>query len=125
MQRADLLAKLNAAIDGLTYPSESDEPFDVVYWENPNKTPLQALIAEKAANSRKVKTVPVDEFFTQLLEADAAPQFQILRRTIQSVARNIQVFRVGEGEVRVDVYVIGQTNPDQSVVGVHTLSVET
>jgi hypothetical protein len=125
MQRPDLLAKLKSAVEGLTYPSESDEPFDVVCWENPKNAPLQQLVTQRAGSDRPVKTVAVDEFFAQLQGSDDAKRFHLLRRTIQAIARGVQVFRSGEGEVRVDVYLIGYANTDQSVVGVHTVSVET
>ena len=124
-QMQDDIAKLKAAVDGLTYPSESDEPFDVVRWENPGRVDVAVLAGEHVGKGRKVKQVPVDEFFEALREADDAERHEQLRRTLEGVVRDVKVFRVGDGEVSVDVYVLGSSRVDRSVVGVHTVSVET
>ncbi len=121
----DVIAKLKAAVEGLTYPSESDEPFDVVRWENINGLPIESLVARHAAKDRKIKQVAVEDFFAALKDSDDAGRYESLRKVLASVTREVTVFRVGEGEVRVDAYVLGSSTADRSIVGVHTVSVET
>ena len=121
----DVIAKLKVAVEGLTYPSESDEPFDVVRWDNPGGLAIQAVVGQHAAKGRKIKQVSVDDFFAALKDSDDVERYVSLRKTLESVTRGLRVFRVGEGEVRVDVYVVGNSTDGRSVVGVHTVSVET
>ena|SRR5579859_2205615 len=125
MEQADGVASLREAVEGLTYPSESDEPFDVVEWEAAEGVDLLALVEGHDGNGRKVEEVLVDDFFVALEEAEDAEQYQVLRGALESVVAELKVFRVGEGEVRVDVYLIGVVKGGRSIVGVHTVSVET
>jgi hypothetical protein len=124
-QIQDDIAKLKEAVAGLTYPSESDEPFEVVRWENPGRVDVAGWVGEHGGKGRKVKQVGISDFFEALRETDDAERYELLRRTFQDVARDVKVFRVGDGEVSVDVYVLGNSRTDGSVVGVHTVSVET
>ena len=121
----DDIAKLKAAVEGLTYPSESDEPFEVVRWENLGRVDMAVLVGEHGGKGRKVKQVAVDKFFEALREADDAERYEQLRWTLEGIARDLKVIRIGDGEVRVDVFVLGSSQADRSVVGVHTVSTET
>ena len=112
------------AVAGLTYPSESDEPFDVVCWENPEGRTVADVLAARIGTRRKIRVVPVEEFFGQLEASEDAPRYRALRRTIETLLKDVAAFRVGEGEVRVDVYVIGRMG-EKWVAGVHSVSVET
>jgi len=117
------IGELQAAVAGLLYPSESDEPFDVVWWQaREGKSAREAVAAHGAG--RKIETVPIDAYFSQLDESDDARRFRMLRQTLESRLSDLSVFRVGAGEVRVDVYLIGR-NRNEDWVGVHTVSVET
>jgi hypothetical protein len=121
----DAMKKLKAAVQGLTYPSESDEPFDVVRWENPQGLDPARVLEAKVGKGRNVRAVSPDEFFGALRDADDAERYAALRKVLELVVQQLKVFRVGEGEVTVDVYVVGLAKADRSVVGVHTVSVET
>jgi hypothetical protein len=121
----DAMKKLKAAVQGLTYPSESDEPFEVIRWENPQGLDPERVLEAKVEKGRKVRAVPPDEFFGALREADDAQRYEALRKVLESVVQQIKVFRVGEGEVKVEVYLVGLAKADRAVVGVHTVSVET
>jgi len=125
MGDVDPLGGLKEAIEGLTYPSESDEPFDVVRWVGVEGDDVGAVLRAKVGKGRTVREVPVDVFFGQLEEADEVLRYRALRATLESIAKGVRAFRVGEGEVRVDVYVLGMIPLDKSVVGVHSVSVET
>lgn len=119
---ADDLRPLKDAIDGLTYPSESDEPFDAFAW--PGEGSAQAAVASHAGKGRKLAEVSVEQFFSQLDDSDDAERYRELRQKLLALLSNVQVFRVGEGEVRVDIYLIGKA-PSGNWAGLHTVSIET
>ena len=68
--------------------------------------------------------MPVDQFFGELRDADDALRFDELRRVLDLHLQGLSVFRVGLGEVQVDVYLIGKTGTDDWA-GLHTVSTET
>jgi len=120
------------AVEGLLYPSESDEPFEYVCLaseaEALNAARLLALLGLPSATP--VEAQSLDDFFADLTEAQAwwgdkekadAEKYQALRQLLQDRLELAWVFRVGE--VEVEVYVLGRHGSDW--VGVRTLSVET
>jgi hypothetical protein len=113
---------LRKAVDGLTYPSESDEPFDVFVWDAIGTAREQ--VAAHAGKGRKIEDVPVESFFSQLDQADDAPRYRQLQRLLSTSLNSFAVVRAGAGEVRVDVYLIGKLT-DGRWGGVRTVSVET
>lgn len=115
----DALA-LRKAVEGLTYPSETDAPFDVFTWPGIGGT-AENQVAHRAAG-RPVEEISFDAFFGELRDTDEAPRFDALRRVIELALREVRVFRVGVK--RVDVYLVGQTAAGQWS-GLHTTSVET
>ena len=121
MPPADL-AKLKKAIDGLTYPSESDERFEVVAWDAKGTAADQ--VAAHSEKGRPVEPVPFEEFFSQLEDSEDAPRFAQLRKIMESIFHGLTAFRVGEGDVRVDVFVLGKSKAGEWG-GLHTVSVET
>jgi hypothetical protein len=118
----DPLEPLRRAVDGLTYPSESDEPFDVFRWDATGAARDQ--VAAHAGKGRKIEAVPVDAFFGQLDDADDADRFRALRRVLESAVKDLQIFRARGGDAEVDVFLIGQL-PSGNWAGLHTVSVET
>jgi hypothetical protein len=116
------LAKLKKAIDGLTYPSESDEPFDVVIWDANGTAADQ--VAAHAAKDRPIEPVPFEKFFEQLQDSEDVARYQQLRQVMASLLHDLTAFRVGQGDVRVDVFVIGKSRSGDWC-GLHTVSVET
>ena len=120
----DPFQNLKKAIQGLEYPSESDAPFDSFQWPaSKAASALQQVTAHTAAN-RKIIEVPINSFFDALKDSDDAPRFLELRRTLESTLTNIKIFRAGEGETKIDIYVIGKTQSGDWA-GLHTTSVET
>jgi len=113
------------AIAGLTYPSDSDEPWRAFLWPAAKLavTPRQALEQHVDAK-RAIVEVSLETFFSQLGEADNAERYARLRRTVQQLLSNIAIIRVGDGETQVGVFIVGQL-ADGSVAGVTTVSVET
>lgn len=120
---------LQAAVAGLEYPSESDEPFDVFVWNATAADKLSARLAREAVAAhvqagRAIEEQPIEQFFGDLADSDQAARFDQLRQIAYAQLRDPRVLRVGAGEVRVDVYLLGQT-PTGDWAGVHTVSVET
>lgn len=120
----EALQRLRKAVEGLTYPSESDEPFDVLVWDGATGKTVRDVVAERVGRGRKVTAVSVEAFFGQLDGADEAPRYRELRAALEKSMKELSTFRVGDGEVRVDVYVVGRLS-DGHVAGVHSVSVET
>lgn len=118
----ETLNVLRQLTDGLTYPSDSDEPFDVFVWDA-NGT-ARDQVAAHAGQDRKLEEVPVETFFAALDEADDAPRYRQLQRVLMSSLKPFTILRAGAGEVRVDVYLLGKVDSGQWG-GVHTVSVET
>lgn len=118
----DALKPLRQAADGLTYPSESDEPFDAFRWDGTGAARDQ--IAAHARKGRKIEAVPVDAFFGQLDDADDADRFRSLRRALESTLKDLQIFRASGDDAEVDVFLIGRL-PSGQLAGLHTISIET
>jgi hypothetical protein len=114
----DELAAIKKASDGLTYPSESDAPFDVFRW------PAKDSVASHLGAARKVEEVAIDAFFAELIESDDGARYKQLRRALESQLKELRIFRVGVGEPKVDVYLVGRTHAGDWA-GLHTTSVET
>ena len=118
------LQELTKASAGLLYPSESDEPFDALAWPGGTAASARQAIAAHVGPGRKIQEVPVDRFFADLRGADDAGRFDELRRVLESNLDGLSVFRVGDGEVQVDIYLIGKTRAGDWT-GLHTVSIET
>jgi hypothetical protein len=112
------LKEIVAASKGLTYPSESDEPFEAVRWGVASTVdPAVAKVAE----GRAVVTQTVAEFFAELEASEEGKRWTALRQAVERLG-DVRVLRVGER--RVDVYVVGRSRRGEWV-GLHTVSVET
>jgi len=120
----NLPAKLTKAVDGLMYPSESDEPFDVIQWGTAGPTNAKEQVDAHVAPGRKIESVPLDDFFGQLTESDDADRYKQLRALLEKNLTNVGAFRVAGAGAKVDVYLIGQSKA-AGWVGVHTVSIET
>jgi hypothetical protein len=118
------IEQLKKAVEGLTYPSESDEPFDVFFWDAKGSASAKDQVVVHAGKGRGIEEVPVEKFFADLKDSEDADRFEKLRHVLESQLAGLKVFRVGTGEVRVDVYLIGKTRSGEWA-GLHTVSVET
>ena len=117
----DALAELSRAVEGLTYPSETDAPFEAFCWGAGGASSGRERV-EALAGGRAVVEVPVARFFAELEEVEDAEGFRRLRRVLRERLSDVRVFRVGER--RVDVYLVGKTAKGEWA-GLHTVSVET
>lgn len=117
----DLLQRLRAAAGDLTYPSDSDEPFDPFAW--PDAPGDAAAQVRGRAAHRPVEVVPAGRFFAELADADDADRFAALHVELGRLLSGLTVVRVA-GRPEVDVYLIGRT-VGGGWAGLHTVSVET
>jgi hypothetical protein len=114
----DELQEIRKASDGLEYPSESDAPFDVVRW------PAKDALAGHFGAARKVEEVGIDAFFAELFETDDGERYRQLHRALESNLKQLKIYRVGVGETKVDIYLLGRLRSGDWA-GLHTTSVET
>jgi hypothetical protein len=119
----DELNELKKAIVGLEYPSESDAPFDLFRWGKATGAALEQVRA-RAGKGREIEEVPIETFFKQLAGSEDAKRFAELECAVIRNLRGAKIYRVGAGEVKVDVYILGKTNSGEWA-GLHTVSVET
>ncbi len=115
------IAIIRKACEGLTYPSETDVPFDAVWWPAETGT-ARVAIERHAAKGATIETVPVPVFFKELEGAEESGRYRELRRVLESTLSELTVFRVGA--IRIDVYLVGRLRSG-AWAGVHTVSVET
>ena len=121
---ADEIEQIEAAIDGLEYPSESDAPFEIVRWVTKSDQTVLSAIREHVGMDRKISIKPVADFFAELEGSDDADRFGQLRQVLQSVVSDLGVFRIGDGEVKVQIFLIGKSLGGDWL-GVSTVSTET
>jgi hypothetical protein len=114
----DELQEIRKASAGLEFPSESDAPFDVIRW------PAKDAITAHFGGRRKVEEVAIDAFFAELLESDDGERYRQLRRTLESQLKQLKIYRVGVGETKVDIYLLGRLRTGDWA-GLHTTSIET
>jgi hypothetical protein len=138
--------ELAAAVDGVTYPSESDYPWIVVtfacaapvtadnvkaiiapvYVQNPDETALadRLVVVRTMAQLFDPLTVPKDWWEPE--HHAQAEKYAAIRAVLEDNLTDLQVFRLSEPDEMgaVDVYVIGAT-ADGDLVGMWTVSIET
>jgi hypothetical protein len=114
----DELQEIKNASQGLEYPSESDAPFDIIRW------PAKDALTAHFATGRKVEEVAIDDFFAELIASDDGERYRQLRRALESHLKELKIYRVGVGETKVDIYLLGRLRTGDWA-GLHTTSVET
>ncbi len=126
----DLLPELEAACDKLLWRSETDYPFEVAIFADQQVPSVDALLGSYPENT-PVAVVSLDDFFGQSTlerswfdsrELTLVERYRNLRDLLETALENLQVYRIGRGEM--DVYLLGQTE-DEQVIGVKTKIVET
>src|SRR5436309_2573102 len=89
----NILSALEEATENLLYMSESDEAFEVVYWQEVRGDPSGETIRRLAGHDPKetVAEVPVDEFLRPLTEERkwhvGCPRFMNMRSAAGSSQR--------------------------------------
>lgn len=129
---ADLATRLEQAVAGLLYPSETDAPIEVFAWRDQTPFSQQALLASSGHDEKTaLKTIDLERFFAPVTtpqawhgpeEQERTKRFTALRDLLKSELEEITVYRVGS--VNIDVYVVGHT-ADGTYMGIKTRVVET
>jgi len=113
--------------------SESDYPFEVVFWTGP----LDGLTTQKLLQltnhppDSQVEEVDLDYFFRNCAyekewhdeqQKQNVKKFQILAQTLKNNLNEIKVYRIGT--INIDVYILGKTSSGD-LAGLSTKVVET
>jgi hypothetical protein len=127
-----LRERMERAVEGLTYGSESDRPFEFFFLPGGGDAPPGAegfgrLIGAAGA----VEERDLDDFFMRHAEtSDPAdteaqrirPRYEALREMLRTELRGTTVYRTGRVEVQ--CYVVGGDGKG-NLVGVRTVAIET
>jgi hypothetical protein len=122
---------LEALIDGLLFPSESDRPLNLVVWPADQVFSVKALLAHEGyALDSLVELREVQRFFrpaVTVYEDDPrqeamAQRFRTLLAFMEQNLRDLQAIAVGR--IAIDVFVLGST-PEGRIIGFRTVVVET
>lgn len=131
---SDVLETLRQASEGLLWMSESDYPFEPVFWgaeSIPEPSPTALLAQTGHAADASVQTVELDTFFQWATQeqdwhsgADRAiaRRYQTLLETLKQHLHDVTVYRIGE--VAIDIYILGKTATGD-VAGLATKAIET
>jgi hypothetical protein len=131
---ASLLAELEKATQGLRFISETDAPFQIIFWPEAAKQPLtveRLLALTKHPQDKVVEIIDLDEFFEvatrdqdwhrESEQADVK-RYRALAKLLKDRLSNLQVYRVGQ--IEIDVYIVGAT-PNGDLAGLATKVNET
>ena len=116
----DFIKQLRIAVDGLTYPSESDGPFETFTWPS---TASARFAVQTNAKSLSISAQTPGTFFGELLADPQADRFRALQALLTANLEELSVFRVHRGS-ELDIYLIGRASAGEWM-GVKTMSVET
>jgi hypothetical protein len=129
---AQLLSEIGEAVDGLTFMSESDHPFEVLHWVG-----LAEISHEYLRNlsgfpaDAPVEVISVDDLFRvasseaewkSAAERAAAKRYQALVRLLKENLNDLKVYRIGA--INIAVYVVGRQVAGRWI-GVSTRLIET
>ena len=128
----NLIVRLEQAVDGLLFPSESDAPLHVFVWDDPVPFSPQALLATTGYDSTTpIKAIDLNRFFRPVItkrewhgdeEQERTRRFRELRDLLNAELDDIKVYKIGTAAV--DVYVVGRAG-DGNYYGLTTTVVET
>lgn len=110
------LEELKKAAEGLTYPSETDAPFELFFWnEDSTESPSVDVVAKHLRRSpAEIRSASLDDLFEPLVEEEdwhndeeqeAVRRYKALLETLKSSLKQVKVFC--SGEVKIDIYIIG------------------
>ncbi|MUG93224.1 nuclease [Scytonema sp. UIC 10036] len=133
MNRTEVAAKLQEAASGVFMPSESESPFEGVYWQasQGSVTPQEILELTGHPQDASVEIVDLDYLFRNLAaeqewhddqQKEDVKKYKKLIDTLKTYLTDIQVYRIGKRNI--DVYIIGKTE-EGDYQGLSTKVVET
>ena len=129
----NVLVELERATAGLLFMSESDYPFETIFWKGLPEISTQFLrslagVSEDAA----VEIVSLDDFFRVALSDEGwrsdesrkdAERYRDLVRILKEDLDQAKVYRVGK--INMHVYIVGRSKVTGNWLGVSTRVVET
>jgi Nuclease A inhibitor-like protein len=134
-QNQILLEKLKQASKNLLFPSESEYPFDLIFWElSTDKLEINPeLIIKflKKPSETPIEIVELDPFFEIATteqdwhgkeEKETVKKYQNLVRIIKENLTEIKVARIGK--IEIDIYIFGKT-ASNDIAGLSTKVIET
>ena len=132
MDDREILQQLQQASQGLLWLSESDYPFEIVYWQDKNSIVEEKLLQNNNKNSDKtIEIITLESFFKSATrerdwydraEKEEVSRYQTLVKLFQEKLTDVKVYRVGE--IEIDVYILGKTESG-AICGLSTKVVET
>ncbi len=132
MKDSELIDQLTQATEGLWWISESDYPFETIYWEDLKEISSEKILEKSARDlATTVEVRELDKFFQRVIEEKdwyqaeeiaECKRYQELLQLLQTHLTDLKVYRVGE--VEIDVYILGKTESG-AIAGLATISVET
>lgn len=132
MKDCELIKHLEQATKGLLWLSESDYPFETVYWQDVKSFDSSKLLKlTNRDSSTPVKTKELKQFFGQAIEKQdwyneeekaECDRYRNLFDLLQTNLTDLQVYYLGE--VEIEVFLLGKTESG-SIAGLSTKVVET
>lgn len=126
--------KLTNAVEGVYYPSESDEKIKVIDWQADNDAPFNTILFRKyigVTPEIRVESDNWEKFFDRVLieqewwtdfEKERAIKFTEVKKLLSENLSNIEYLKAGR--VELEAYIIGQ-DKDCKWKGLKTLIIET
>lgn len=129
-----LVELLTDSVNGVFYPSESDEKIKVIDWQADNPAPFDTILFRKyigVTPSVRVEVLPWERFFESIItekewwtdfEKERAANFLKLKDLVTGNLTNIEYLRAGN-RVEFEAYLIGQDS-EGKWKGLKTLIIE-
>ncbi|HEY9825473.1 MAG TPA: nuclease A inhibitor family protein [Stenomitos sp.] len=129
-----ILARLAASVEDLQWHSETDAPFELLYWPGTvgkQLAPADVLKLVGLESDTPLEVLAVEAFFAPALtpqdwhtpvEVEETQRFQALQRLLSETLTQLQVYRCGE--IELEIYITGQLPTGEWAV-LHTSAVET
>lgn len=124
---------LKESVEGLLYPSESDERLKVIDWQADHPAPFSAILFRKYIGltpADRVESLPWDKFFDVVLtkkdswtdyETARAEKFAAIKTYMEQNLTELEYLRAGK--VEIEAYLIGK-DAEGKWKGLKTLIVE-
>ncbi|MGM3309658.1 nuclease A inhibitor family protein [Anabaena sp. WFMT] len=127
-----IIDRLKEATDGLLMMSESEYPFEVIFWEEKEPLTTQKIFqltnhpqdapVEETELEYFLRNCAFEKEWHNEIQKEEVKKFQVLFQTLKDNLIEIKVYRVGS--ISIDVYIIGKTL-DNNLAGVSTKIIET
>lgn len=132
MNDSELIDRLRQLSKGLLWMSESDYPFETIYWKNQGNLTKKKLLQLSGHDlNTLVEVEQLDRFFVLAIKEQdwheqekkaEVKRYRVLLDFLKNYLRDIKVYRVGE--VEIDIYIVGRTN-SRNLAGLSTKAIET